>query len=159
MEVFIRDVPEQVTENGIRKVLQPYVDKLSIQTYHCRKQRQKRFALLTFLHQSDGQRFLVMYGQFKPSKFSNEPPKVRLLGTPVYCSVSNNSVNPHLLRSLEKEERDRSAQSKKPVKQKKAIPETARSFVCSSVSVRLRSLFAAFRKLFSITRCFLDLKV
>lgn len=152
MEVFIRDVPEQLTENGIRSLLQPYVEKLSIQTYHCRKQRQKRFALLTFLHESDGQRFLVTYGQSKRSNIPNELPKVRLLGNPVYCSMSKNSVNPHLLRSLQKEERDRSTQSKKPVKKKKAIPESAKSFVCSSVSVRLRSPFAAFQKPFSIAR-------
>ncbi|KAK6579875.1 hypothetical protein PZA11_007583 [Diplocarpon coronariae] len=134
MEVFIRDVPEQLTENMIRKLLRPYLEKLSIQTYHCRKQAQKRFALLTFLHVSDGQNFIVVFGQNKPPQLSPEQPKIRLLGTPVFCSPSKNAVNTHLLRSLAKEEKDRYALRKNPKPKAKTIAQTTKSFTVVSVS-------------------------
>ncbi|PBP20340.1 RNA-dependent RNA polymerase [Diplocarpon rosae] len=134
MEVFIRDVPEQMTESMIRKLLRPFFDKLSIQTYHCRKQAQKKFAFLTFLHLGDGQNFIMTFGQNKPPQSSPEEPKIRLLGTPVYCSVSKNAVNSHLLRSLAKEEKDRITLSKKPNLKAKPTLQTTKSFTVLSVS-------------------------
>ncbi|KAL5318216.1 hypothetical protein ACEPPN_013275 [Leptodophora sp. 'Broadleaf-Isolate-01'] len=134
MEVFIRDAPEQLSENGFRKQLQPYLDKISIQTYHCKKQLQKSFALVTFLTHDDGQRFLATYGQPKPPAGSTTSPKIRLLGTPIYCSVSYKQVNVHLLRSLAKEEKDRKSFSKKPATLVKSKTSTAKEFGCSSVS-------------------------
>ncbi|EKD15408.1 uncharacterized protein L3040_001776 [Drepanopeziza brunnea f. sp. 'multigermtubi'] len=135
MEIFIRDVPGQVTENGMRRQLQPYIDKLSIKTYHCRKQIQKRFATVTFLHVQEGQSFLKAYGgQFKAPNFSGEQQQLRILGTPVYCTISAKKVNQLLLKSLAKEEKDRLTLDEKPATKARTISGTTRSFSFSSVS-------------------------
>jgi hypothetical protein len=65
MEVHIRNVPEQVTENGLKQFLKPHLHKLSILSYHCQKQRGKKYASLTFLYIRDGERFLAHYGQVR----------------------------------------------------------------------------------------------
>ncbi|KAI9825931.1 MAG: hypothetical protein M1819_000450 [Sarea resinae] len=136
MDVFVRDVPEQVTENGLRKFLQPYMAKLSIQTYWCQKQRQKRFAVLTFLEPDDGQRFLRTYGQAKPPGIGRTvptvPAKILILETPIYCGVSNKPSNPYVLRSLAKEKKDQQLKSKSGEEKKKATPTS--TFNCVSVS-------------------------
>lgn len=71
MEVHVRNVPPQGTENGFKKFLKPHFQKLSIRAVNCQKQRDKRFASLTFLHIADGQRFLAHHGQAKlpPGEF------------------------------------------------------------------------------------------
>ncbi|CZR68497.1 related to RNA-directed RNA polymerase [Phialocephala subalpina] len=121
MEVFIRDVPEQVTQNGLSNLLKPYMAKLSIKTYHCQKPQQKRFAFLVFLDIKDGKRFLEAYGQDKPPRHGPIfPSKIQILSTPIFCTVSNKPPNPHILRSLEKEEKDQKARTK-------TIPETSKS--------------------------------
>jgi len=77
MEVFIRDVPEQVTDLGLRNLLRPYMNKQGVKFYHCRKQQQRKIAFLTFLHISDGDKFLLANGQEKPPKTGAVvPPKI-----------------------------------------------------------------------------------
>lgn len=146
MEVFVRDVPEQVNEKSLRNALQSYMASLSIQTYHCQKQPRRRYALLTFLKLENGQEFLRTYGQVKPRGPSIIPAKVRVMGTAVYCSLSNNQVNPYLLRSLTKEEKDLQSQAQaqaiqgtQPIrgtapKQEKSKQAILKTFACSSVS-------------------------
>jgi hypothetical protein len=107
MEVFIRDVPEQVTENVLRNLLRPYMNDQGIKTYHCRKQQQKKFAFLLFLHIHDGNKFLHAYGQNKPPKtVPMIPPKIQILSIPIYCVISNKPPNVHMLNSLAKEEKE-----------------------------------------------------
>ena len=65
MEVHIRNVPEQATNNGLKRFLKPHLHKLSIQSYHCQKQKGKTYASLTFLYLRDGERFLAHHGQVK----------------------------------------------------------------------------------------------
>jgi RNA dependent RNA polymerase len=113
MEVFIRDVPEQVTENRLRSLLQPYMKDQDIKTYHCRKQRQRRIAFLIFLHPHDGNQFLRAYGQDKPFKAGPSiASKIQILSTPIFCVISNKEPNIYILKSLEKEEKDHKAKSK-----------------------------------------------
>lgn len=65
MEVHVRNVPEQSTENGFKKFMKEHFEKLSIRAVNCQKRPDKRFASLTFLHLSDAQRFLAQHGQAK----------------------------------------------------------------------------------------------
>jgi hypothetical protein len=112
MEVFIRDVPTQVTESGLRNLLRPYMNDQGIKIYHCQKPQQKRFAFLVFLHVQDGNKFLLAYGQDKPSR--TDPgilPKIQILTTPIYCVVSKKSPNIHVLNSLAKEEKDQKSKT------------------------------------------------
>ncbi len=104
MQVVIRNVPEQVTNNVLRNSLQPYMDKLSIQKYDCQKHAQKRFAFLTFLNSQDGDRFLIEYGQNKPTKTESIPPaKIQILSTPIYCEISRKPPDPQVLSNLGKD--------------------------------------------------------
>lgn len=91
MEVHIRNVPEQVTEKGLRQFLKPHLHKLSIQIYHCQKHIGKKYASLTFLYLHDGERFLAHHGQIKiPVGHGNNMPGRRNLPT-----VAINSSNAH----------------------------------------------------------------
>lgn len=145
-------MPEQLTDKSLRNALQTYMASLSIQTYHCQKQAQKQYALLTFLKSDDGQRFLRAYGQMKPrgTLIVDVPgtangAKVRIMGKAVYCSLSNNPVNTYLLRSLVKEEKELKSQAQSSIqgtqpshgtapKQEKSKQTTSRAFTCVSVS-------------------------
>ncbi|KAK0108656.1 hypothetical protein ONS95_003448 [Cadophora gregata] len=118
MDVHIRNVPQQSTENSLRNFLKPFLLALSIRSVYCNKPKDKKFAFLTFLHLNDAETFLQNYGQTKNqtqyagSQRSQPRPKVtsvnlRFLGQPIYCQKSNNEANPYLLRVLAKEEKDR----------------------------------------------------
>ena len=91
MEVHIRNVPEQVTEKGLKQFLKPHLHKLTIQIYHCQKQIGKRYASLTFLYPRDGERFLAHHGQVKlpVGKGSNTPSRRTLL------TATANPLNTH----------------------------------------------------------------
>jgi hypothetical protein len=91
MEVHIRNVPQQVTEKGLKQFLKPHLHKLSIQIYHCQKQLGKKFASLTFLYPRDGERFLAHHGQVKtPVGAGNNASEPRALTT-----FTGNSLNAH----------------------------------------------------------------
>lgn len=130
MEVHIRNVPEQATENGLKTFLKPHLERLAIQAYHCQKQRGKKYASLTFLYIRDGERFLAHHGQVKkplshnnrshtatniPSNLVAQRPQVigasqyainlKFLNKPIYCEKSTREGDPFLLRVLEREEK------------------------------------------------------
>jgi hypothetical protein len=63
MEVYVRNVSQQGTENGFKKFMKPHFARLSIRAVNCQKQRDKPYAWLTFLHISDAKLFLAHHGQ------------------------------------------------------------------------------------------------
>src|ERR1700736_2260406 len=111
MEVFIRNLPEQTTEKGLRKFLKPYLEALSITVFSCEKMQRARFATLTFLHQHQGALFLETHGQHRTMtgvRVSN-PNVIQLfiMGTPIYCTTSNKPPDTFQIRSLDAEARSR----------------------------------------------------
>src|SRR5688572_21501690 len=101
MEVFVQDVPAQLTDDSLRNLLRPYVDKLSIKTFHCQKPRQRQIAFLTFLTADDGKKFLLAYGQEKPFWLSSPPAaKITVTSVPIFCTKSTKPANQHILRML-----------------------------------------------------------
>ncbi|TVY45069.1 RNA-dependent RNA polymerase [Lachnellula subtilissima] len=140
MEIHIRNVPAQSTENVLRNFLKPYLKNLSIQNVHFRKSRDSPYAQLTFLSIDDARKFLLHHGQVKVAgnrrgvKASARSVNLRFLGQYIYCERSNRDANPHLLRVLAREQQERQSQAlvqhnhyAKP----KVFPVT---FQCSSVS-------------------------
>ncbi|KAL2060352.1 hypothetical protein VTL71DRAFT_9747 [Oculimacula yallundae] len=118
MDIHIRNVPQQATENNLKSFLKDFFRKLSIRSVYCTKPRDKTFAFLTFLHVTDAEAFLQHYGQTKNqtqynARQNRQPqPKstsvnLKFLGQPIYCQRSSNEANPYLLRVLAKEEKDR----------------------------------------------------
>jgi len=62
MEIHVRNVSAQATENGFKKFMKPHLTRLSILDAHCGKQRDRPFASVTFLNVADGQKFLQHHG-------------------------------------------------------------------------------------------------
>ncbi|KAG8677878.1 hypothetical protein FPOAC1_003906 [Fusarium poae] len=63
MEVFCRHVPPDLSEEGLRGELEPFMQALGISDWACDKPRQKPQAWLKFLHASNGQAFLKKHGK------------------------------------------------------------------------------------------------
>jgi hypothetical protein len=139
MEVFIRNLPEQTTEKGLRKFFKPYLEELSITIFSCEKMQRARIATLTFLYQHQGALFLARHGQHetRPSYRVSYPNITQLfiMGTPIYCTASNKAPDAFQIRSLETEARREKSGSKTATKavQKPLNPQNP-TYNASSVS-------------------------
>jgi len=129
MEVFVRNLPEQLSDKQLRDFLGPLLLKLSIKTYCCHKLR-KGCATVTFLDPVQGQKFLELHGtsNLKPQAAN----QLRHMGRNIYCSVSRNVPDPYLLRSL-RNEQDRQ-QTKKVNTGKGPRPRLERTLPCSALA-------------------------
>lgn len=135
MEVFVTNIPQQMTDRVLRNHLQPLMKDLSIDTYRCQKPQQKQFGFLVFLDINDGNRFLEKYGETKASRsLSTTPPKILILNTPIYCAKSHKSPNLHLLQSLEKEKRDQKTKTRTVVTTETSRQPIKNHFALDSVS-------------------------
>jgi len=101
MEVFVRNLPEQLSEKQLRDFFGPLLLKLSIKSYICHRLR-KGCATVTFLDPVQGQKFLEIYGTSNPK--AQAVHQLRLMGRNIYCSVSRNVPDAFLLRSLRSEQ-------------------------------------------------------
>ncbi|MCJ1227023.1 hypothetical protein MMC12_003678 [Toensbergia leucococca] len=109
MEVFCRNLPVSITETQVKTLFRPYLAKLAIYTYHCRKLKGKGCAILVILDVEKGEKFLVNHGQTKPGAegFRQVRQKIHHQRRPINCSRSTNLPDPYLLQSLQEEERGR----------------------------------------------------
>ncbi|PVH92838.1 hypothetical protein DM02DRAFT_677234 [Periconia macrospinosa] len=111
MEVFMRNLPLDLTDHGLQNHLTPMVKGLHIKDWSCQKVRKKPFRSVTFLLLEDGQRFLQRYGQeVIPSGMfckSQDKTLMMILGKPVYCTLSKKPPDPFLLKCLVKSAQDR----------------------------------------------------
>lgn len=84
MEVFIRNIPPQASDQLIHRSIKQASLWLSTTTTHVER-RGKTAAVLLFLHEYDGITFLATYGE-------GAVPRVhlRILGSLVYCSRGRN---------------------------------------------------------------------
>ena len=113
MEVIVRNLHDQVTEKQVDNFFRKVLDKLGIKTYLCQKLKARGVATITILDTNKARQFIKTHGQTQPGAkgFALVPSKLFHMGRPINCSVSNNTPDEFLLRSLKKEESDR---SKKP---------------------------------------------
>lgn len=110
MEVHTHGWPEHLSEDAVKKRLQPFMDSLGIEehTFSCDKPRRQKWANLTFLDVNKAQAFLRSYGeQTLPSTvqpasgpqingFSNRrrqrgvqrKARLQLMGCDIFCSKS-----------------------------------------------------------------------
>ncbi|KAL1600457.1 hypothetical protein SLS60_006843 [Paraconiothyrium brasiliense] len=135
MEVFMRGLPLDLTDQGLQNHLAPVVKALYIKDWSCQKPRKKTFGSVTFLLYTDGQRFLQRHGEqaMPPEMFSKPKSKARLkiLDRYVYCSLSKKSPDPFLLKCLKKSAEDRRAASEFPsADQDDKIVFSAQAFSC-----------------------------
>lgn len=109
MEIFCRNVPQHTQDKHLTKGFRPYLTQFGIYTFECRK-GSGRFAFLTILDAQKARRFLDHYGQ-KQDKTRKSPPKLKLLGIPIYMNESHKTPSDLLLRSLEEDEHKRATRS------------------------------------------------
>src|SRR6266480_2561431 len=103
MEVFMRKLPSDLTEDGLQTQLEPFMKRLGIVDYLCEKPRRKQFGNVTFLHRRDGQNFLNVHGQenLPQSRRPSLKSKLQLMGTQVLCTLSNRPPQDFALKSLQ----------------------------------------------------------
>ncbi|KAF4169051.1 hypothetical protein CNMCM6936_009648 [Aspergillus lentulus] len=107
MEVFLHNLPSHLTDEGLRKQLEPFVRRLGIVDYLCEKPKRKPFGHVTFLHREDGERFILAHGQEElPQAIGTRgrprlKSKMQLVGTDVFCARSKRPPQELALRSLE----------------------------------------------------------
>ena len=129
MEVFVRNLPEQISEKQLKDFFKPILLGLSISTYCCHRLR-KGCATVTFLDPVQGQKFVELHGtsNFKPKAVH----QLRHMGRNIYCSASRNEPDPYVLRSL-RNEQDR-LQTKKVNAGKGSGPRLERTLPCLSLA-------------------------
>lgn len=118
MNVFVRNLPDQMTEKQVEKYFRPHLDRLGIKTYHCDKLKAKGCAILTILDIPKAERFLLFHGQTQsgPQGFDAVRQKLFHMNRPINCSLGNKSPDRFLVSSLEKQEKDRRKQASKGIK-------------------------------------------
>ena len=119
MEVIVRNLHDQVTENQLNKYFRNVLGNLGIKTYYCQKLKARGMATITILDVAKARQFLHIHGQSEPGPRGSASVQVKLvhMGRQINCSLSrNNPPDEFLLGTLRKEESDRYAasQSKKP---------------------------------------------
>lgn len=109
----MRNLPPHLTDSALRTQLQPFMNRLSIADYMVEKQRNKKTGNVTFLHIADGTKFLQHHGEepvlpatnahtFHP-RHKHPPTRARLslLGSHVYCKVSNRGADEFALKTIQ----------------------------------------------------------
>ena len=104
MEVFLRNLPDQFTENGLKRFLRPVLAPFGVNNFDCRKLVRRGCATLTVLEKEGGEAFLLIYGQ---STSTSRPAKLTYLDRQIYCSQSRNGADVFLLAHLETKKKER----------------------------------------------------
>lgn len=91
MEVFMSNLPDQITDKQIRKFLEPFLAKLYIFTYHVQKIKGKGCATLVIADAAKGQHFMAIHGQTERGKagFVRVRQKLFHIGRPITVSPAN----------------------------------------------------------------------
>lgn len=107
----MENLPPDLTDQGLRKQLVPFMKALYVNDWYCQKPRKKPFGTVVFLLSPDGQRFLQQHGeQTLPSKGLTKPrskARLTIMGKYVYCNLSKNRADPFALKCLAKLAEDR----------------------------------------------------
>lgn len=63
MEIFLRNIPPDLSEDALERELESFMKTLSIVGWTCEKPRRKFHAWVIFLNTADGQKFMQKHGQ------------------------------------------------------------------------------------------------
>lgn len=136
MEVFVRNLPEQLSEKQLRDFLRPIFTSLSIDSFCCQKLR-KGCATVTILDPQLGQKFLDLHGQSSGTRRGTQAIRqLHHMGRAIHVSASRNKPDTYLLRSL-REENQKLQQSKETKTGKGPIIRHERKFPCSALACGL----------------------
>ncbi|KXJ96331.1 RNA dependent RNA polymerase-domain-containing protein [Microdochium bolleyi] len=113
MEVFMRQVPKDLTDHSLKAQLRDKITTIGIYDWSCKKKGGKNLATITFHSRSDGQKFLRQYGEVvvpgAPLRNGRQRThgRLTLLNTVVYCKESNQAPEVLAIKALEKQMEDR----------------------------------------------------
>ncbi|RDW61792.1 RNA dependent RNA polymerase [Aspergillus mulundensis] len=107
MEVFVHNLPAELSKDAFQHLLEPFMRSLAIANYDCEKPRRKRFGRILFLISSDGERFLARHGEELRDGDSRPISKLCILGSHVFCKPSNRKPDQIDLRALANEVEER----------------------------------------------------
>jgi RNA recognition motif-containing protein len=112
MEVYLQNLPPDLTDQGLKEQLSRFTKALSIQDWSCQKPRKRPFGFLTFLYQEDGERFLEQFQQRPDSginlaDIARSTARLIISGYNVGCKRSNKPPDEFLIKSLIKSAEDR----------------------------------------------------
>ncbi|KAK5997775.1 putative RNA-dependent RNA polymerase 1-like protein [Cladobotryum mycophilum] len=117
MEVVLRNVPQYVSDDQLKRELKPFMNALGVVNFHVEKPRKKPQAWILFLTPADGAKFLKKHGKVNPVTLSqdndqqtdgslnhrNRPraiAKLHILKTAVFAEKSLRPLDRLLLSSL-----------------------------------------------------------
>ncbi|KPM36328.1 hypothetical protein AK830_g10255 [Neonectria ditissima] len=138
MEVFMTNVPQDLSDDALAQELRPYMNALGIVDWTCDKPRRKTQAWVKFLEVSEGQKFLDRHGKIKgkphhgnenahPSGLLEPRFKVRdiarlhILATPIFAMKSNRAVDNHTISHL-KHKREKQTQASRQHDPQEPVP-------------------------------------
>jgi hypothetical protein len=136
MEVFLHNLPSHLTDEGLKKQLEPFVRRLGIVDYQCEKPKRKPFGHVTFLHREDGERFILAHGQEElPQAIGTRgrprlKSKMQLMGTDVFCARSKRPPQEFAFRSLEHTAEQRTKDSVHEYEEEVSVSFGLQGFSC-----------------------------
>ncbi|KAI1337354.1 RdRP-domain-containing protein [Xylariaceae sp. FL0016] len=120
--VFMRNLPPELTDQGLSTQLESFMNDIGVKDWDCFKQRSKSLGNVTFLHRTDGERFLGRWGEVVAPGVNNRGQvntraNLFLLGKPVFCTQSDRSPDAFLLKHLAKKANDRVRETNEELEQ------------------------------------------
>jgi hypothetical protein len=112
MDIIVHNIPSTVTQKQLRTSFIAPLRECGIEDFHCQLPRAKKFAFITLLKPSDGQRFLSLYGVPQNALRSFQPKKsVTCSGARLRCQASRNEPTEFDIRALQHEATKRAAEA------------------------------------------------
>lgn len=117
MEVFLHNLPIHLSEDKLKDLLDPFLERLHVADYLCEKPKRKQIGNVTFLNRIDGENFLKTYGEEKICTGQHKHTRhcfmsnLNLMGVGVFCKLSNRDPQPFALKSLALEAEQRENRS------------------------------------------------
>ncbi|KAF9874428.1 RNA-dependent RNA polymerase [Colletotrichum karsti] len=121
MEVFLSNVPQQLTDRTLEKQLRPHMNALGLTAWTCSTRSNKNVGWITFLYERDGAAFLRRHGKqplpgstnthphqpqdsrhfpTRNKKGPKEKANLHLMGVPVFVARANKAPDPFMIKSI-----------------------------------------------------------
>lgn len=135
MEIFMGNLPANLTEDGLKIHLEPVMKQLHIVDFLCEKPKKKSYAFTIFLHHQDGARFLAKYAApAKGNVLHGKFPKavLTLMGKIVNCKLSDRQASEFALKTIRNAAQQRENPQNIPEKDDTFISFYLQSWSCGT---------------------------
>ncbi|KAH9885923.1 rna-dependent rna polymerase [Xylariomycetidae sp. FL2044] len=136
IQIFASNIPAVLdTSDKLRLELDPLITvRLGIKDWDCERPTGKNFGFITFLHRSDGEKFLTVHSQQVVPGSIRHRSRLTLRGASVYCKQSDRMPSPLLIRCLEKKAEDRERPRDEDEDEETAAPDSTVVFELRNIS-------------------------